>query len=58
MMARLGSGVAPFEVIGSGVVLAAFIALEFVLLSRIFRSSLLQAGQSLGLKTLLRRARA
>jgi ABC-2 type transport system permease protein len=58
MMARLGSGVAPYEVIGSGVLLAAFIALEFVLLSRIFRYSLLQAGQSLGLKTLMRRAPA
>lgn len=58
MMARLGSGVAPYEVIGSGLLLAAFIALEFVLLSRIFRSSLLQAGQSIGLKALLRRAAA
>ena len=55
MMARLGSGVAPYEVIGSGLLLAAFIGLELVLLSRIFRSSLLQAGQSLGLLTLLRR---
>ena len=58
MMARLGSGVPAYEVIGSGVLLAAFIALEFVLLSRIFRSSLLQAGQSVGLKTLLKRAAA
>jgi ABC-2 type transport system permease protein len=58
MMARLGSGVAPYEVIGSGVLLAGFIALEFVLLGRIFRSSLLQAGQSLGLRTLFRRAPA
>jgi ABC-2 type transport system permease protein len=58
MMARLGSGVAPFEVIGSGVMLAAFIGLELVLLSRIFRSSLLQAGQSLGLIAFLRRRSA
>ncbi len=58
MMARLGSGVAAYEVIGSGLGLAAFIALEFVLLSRIFRSSLLRAGQTLGLKTLFRRAAA
>jgi ABC-2 type transport system permease protein len=55
MMARLGSGVAAWEVVGSGVLLAAFIALEFVLLSRLFRASLLQSGQSLGLMTLLKR---
>ncbi|MGZ6014562.1 MAG: ABC transporter permease [Phenylobacterium sp.] len=54
MMARLGSGVAPWEVAGSGVLLAAFIGLEFVLLSRLFRASLLQSGQSLGLMKLLR----
>ncbi len=58
MMARLGSGVAAYEVIGSGALLAAFIGLELVLLSRIFRSSLLQAGQSLGLLTLLRKRAA
>jgi ABC-2 type transport system permease protein len=58
MMARLGSGVAPGEVLGSGALLAAFIALEFVLLSRLFRASLLQSGQSLGLMTLLRRRAA
>ena len=58
MMARLGSGVSPLEVIGSGAVLAAFIGLELVAVSRIFRSSLLQAGQSVGLKALLRRAPA
>lgn len=55
MMARLGSGVPAYEVIGSGVILAAFIGFELVLLSRIFRSSLLQAGQSLGLLSLLRK---
>ncbi len=54
MMARLGSGVTPFEVIGSGLLLAAFIWLELFVLSRIFRSSLLQAGQSLRLMKLLR----
>jgi ABC-type Na+ efflux pump permease subunit len=58
MMARLGSGVSPIEVVGSGAVLAAFIGLELVAVSRIFRSSLLQAGQSVGLKALLRRAPA
>jgi ABC-2 type transport system permease protein len=58
MMARLGSGVAPVEVLGSAALLAAFIALEFVLLSRLFRATLLQSGQSLGLMTLLRRRAA
>jgi ABC-2 type transport system permease protein len=56
MMARLGSGVPPVEVIGSAALLAAFIVLELILLSRLFRFSLLQSGQSLGLKALRRRA--
>jgi ABC-2 type transport system permease protein len=56
MMARLGGGVSPFEVAGSAALLALFIALELVLVSRIFRSTLLQAGQSLGFKALRRRA--
>ncbi|HZZ67514.1 MAG TPA: ABC transporter permease [Phenylobacterium sp.] len=58
MMARLGSGVAPIEVIGSGLLLAAFIAVELVLVSRLFRASLLQSGQALGLSALLRRRAA
>jgi ABC-2 type transport system permease protein len=56
MMARLGSGVALWEVVGSGVLLAAFIGVELVLISRLFRSSLLQTGQAGGLKQLFRRA--
>jgi ABC-2 type transport system permease protein len=56
MMARLGSGVPPVEVIGSAALLAAFIVLELILLSRLFRFSLLQSGQSLGLKALRRPA--
>lgn len=58
MMARLGTGVPTWELVGSGVVLAAFIALELVLISRLFRSSLLQSGQKGGLRALLRQARA
>ncbi len=58
MMARLGSGVPTWEIVGSGVLLAAFIGVEFVLISRLFRSSLLQTGQTGGLKALLRRGRA
>jgi ABC-type Na+ efflux pump permease subunit len=57
MMARLGSGVPTWEIVGSGVLLAAFIVLELMLISRIFRSSLLQTGQTGGLRALLRRAR-
>jgi ABC-2 type transport system permease protein len=58
MMARLGGGVPTWEIVGSGVLLAAFIALEFVLISRLFRSSLLQSGQAGGLKALLARAQS
>lgn len=57
MMARLGSGVPTWELVGSGVLLAAFIVVEFVLVSRVFRSSLLRSGQSGGLRVLLGRAR-
>ncbi|HEY3950248.1 ABC transporter permease [Phenylobacterium sp.] len=58
MMARLGGGVPTWEIVGSGVLLAAFIGVEMVFISRLFRSSLLQSGQTGGLKALLRRARA
>ncbi len=44
MLARLGAGVPLWEVIGCGVTLAAFIAIEFVMLGRVFRASLLSAG--------------
>ena len=52
MMARLGSGVSPWEVAGSAAVLAAFIALELILLGRLFRASILQAGQPMRLRRL------
>ncbi len=58
MMARLGSGVPVWEVMGSAALLALFILAEVVLISRLFRSSLLQSGQTGGLKALFRRARA
>jgi ABC-type Na+ efflux pump permease subunit len=57
MMARLGSGVSPWEVMGSALLLAAFVGLELVLLGRLFRASILQAGQPMrlgGLRRLLR----
>ncbi|MBL8656240.1 MAG: ABC transporter permease [Altererythrobacter sp.] len=57
VMARLGSGISAIEVIGAGVVLAAFVALEVVLLARLFRQSLLAQGQKAGLKVLIERLR-
>lgn len=58
MLARLGAGVPLWEVLGTMALLAAFIALEIVLLGRVFRASLLQAGQKLslgGIARLMRR---
>jgi ABC-2 type transport system permease protein len=45
MLARLGGGVALWEVIGTGVLLIAFLAVEFVLIGRLFEANLLAAGQ-------------
>jgi ABC-2 type transport system permease protein len=45
MLARLNGGVSVFEVFGTGVLLIAFIAVELVLLGRVFRASLLRTGQ-------------
>ena len=45
MLARLGTGVPLWELLGAGAVLAAFIVVEFFLLGRIFRASLLGTGQ-------------
>jgi ABC-2 type transport system permease protein len=54
MLARLGSGVSVWEIVGSALTLALFIAVEFVLLARVFRASLLNAGQKPNLATLAR----
>jgi ABC-2 type transport system permease protein len=45
MLARLGVGVPLPEMLGTGALLIAFIALELLLLGRVFRASLLSAGQ-------------
>jgi ABC-2 type transport system permease protein len=45
MLARLGTGVPRTEMLGTGVLMVAFVALELVLLGRVFRASLLNAGQ-------------
>jgi ABC-2 type transport system permease protein len=58
MMARLGSGVSPWEVAGSAALLAAFVVLELYLVSRLFRASILQAGQPMRLRNLGRLLRA
>lgn len=57
VLARLGSGISTLEVIGAGVLLAAFVALEVILLARLFRASLLAQGQKPGLKVLIERLR-
>jgi ABC-type Na+ efflux pump permease subunit len=57
VLARLGTGIPAWEVIGSGIVLAAFTALELVLLGRLFRASLLAQGQRPNLKEMIARMR-
>jgi ABC-2 type transport system permease protein len=57
VLARLGSGIAAWEVVATGVLLAAFIAIEIVLLGRLFRASLLAGGQRPNLKTVIARMR-
>nr|WP_245198011.1 ABC transporter permease [Sphingomonas kaistensis] len=55
VLARLGTGIQAWEVIGSGLLLAAFVALQMLLLGRLFRASLLAQGQKPGLKELAAR---
>lgn len=57
VLARLGSGISALEVAGAAMVLAAFVALEMLLLARLFRASLLAQGQKPGLKVLMERLR-
>lgn len=53
VLARLGNGMATWEVVGIGVLLAVFIAVQLVLLGRMFRTSLLHQGQKRGWQRLL-----
>lgn len=53
MLARLGNGVPLAEIIGTGILLAGFIALELLLLGRLFRASLLNTGQPGGPRRLI-----
>jgi len=45
MLARLGTGVPLTEMLGTGALLIAFIAVELLLLGRVFQARLLSAGQ-------------
>jgi len=54
MLARLGIGVSPAEIIGTAALMMLFLIGEFVLLGRVFRASLLRTGQPPRLLTLLR----
>jgi ABC-type Na+ efflux pump permease subunit len=45
MLARLGTGVSTAEIVGSSILLVAFMAVELLFLGRLFRASLLSAGK-------------
>ncbi|UYY57762.1 ABC transporter permease [Sphingomonas sp. S2-65] len=53
VLARLGTGMPAWEVIGAGAVLVVFIAVELFLLGRVFRASLLNGGGRPGLGEIL-----
>lgn len=57
VLARLGTGIPTWEVVGSGLLLAAFVALEIVLLGRLFRASLLAQGAKPSFAELVSRLR-
>lgn len=54
VLARLGTGMPLWQVWAAGVLTAAFIVVEVILLGRIFRASLLASGQRIDAKTLIR----
>jgi ABC-type Na+ efflux pump permease subunit len=58
VLARLGTGIPMWEVVGTGIVLAVFTAIELALLGRLFRASLLSQGQHPGLREVIARMRA
>ena len=57
VLARLGIGIPMWEVVATGILLAAFAALELVLLGRLFRASLLATGQRPNLAEVIARMR-
>jgi ABC-type Na+ efflux pump permease subunit len=58
VLARLGLGIPTWEVVATGITLAAFTAAEIVLLGRLFRASLLAQGQRPNLREVISRMRA
>jgi ABC-2 type transport system permease protein len=50
----LGTGVSTFEIVSSGVLLLAFLTGELIIAGRIFRASLLRAGQPPKLSALIK----
>jgi ABC-2 type transport system permease protein len=57
VLARLGTGIPMWEVVGAGVLLALFVVVQLVLLGRLFRASLLATGQKPGIGELMARMR-
>jgi ABC-type Na+ efflux pump permease subunit len=57
VLARLGAGISTPELLGAGVLMAAFVAAEVVLIGRLFRASLLAQGQITGWRQLVERLR-
>ena len=57
MLARLGTGVSRAEILGTSALLVVFMALELMVLGRIFRASLLSAGKP-GWRELLAKVRS
>lgn len=58
VLARLGMGIETWVLVGTGILLAAAIALELIFLGRLFRASLLATGQKPSIKRLIERFRA
>jgi ABC-type Na+ efflux pump permease subunit len=58
VLARLGQGIATWELIGTGVLMIVAITVELVLIGRLFRASLLATGQRPTLAKVLQRLRA
>ena len=58
VLARLGSGIPTWEVVGTAVMLGLFAVLELALLGRLFRASLLAAGKKASIATIVARLRA
>ena len=55
VLARLGLGIPTWEVVGTAILLAAFTAVELLLLGRLFRASLLAQGQRPNLREVVSR---